>query len=177
MAGIVIHEQDLARLSQPTRRELLALVAGELPKTALTSEDEAERPVDWKDEDDLPYPLGLRDAKDLVRGLSDASRNILRVFCRNVDGAVGYATAEELMAVSGHDDPQRLGKAMSGITRRLRSVTGQRDAWIIDWLDEDRVWDPERGAHVIQRYIIEGPSLRSLCQAFGMSPGGGTPER
>ena len=151
MVSLVISEEDFSRLTPDTRRELLSFfgvesrqAAGEGAKPAAGSSGQANGQTAgqaWDPDGDTPYPLNPREAKELIRGLSPSSRAILKTFCQNSDGRVGRASLEELLAVSGHSDPQRLMKAIPGITRRLRTVTNNREAWLIDWFDEDWDWD------------------------------------
>lgn len=164
MVGIVIQLEDLARLSEETRAELLRLFGEAEPRAAAA----AAPPPRRDPEADVPYPLSVREAKELVRGLSESSRGVLRLFCRRFDGRVGRADLRALLAETGHADSQRLRKAISGITRRLRTVTGDKQAWLLDWNDEDWRWDPQRRVYTEGEYFIPRPAIVSLCQAFGL---------
>jgi hypothetical protein len=173
MVSLVISEEDFARLSPQTRRELLSFFGmverenGEgdaKPAPQATGQNAGQA---WDPDGDTPYPLSPREAKELIRGLSPTSRAILKTFCQNSDGQVGRASLEELLEVSGHRDPQRLMKAIPGITRRLRTVTNNRDAWLLDWFDED--WERDDTAKTWSKgaYFIPAPAIQALCQAFG----------
>lgn len=163
MAGIVVDARDLERLSVGARKELLALIGVHAPSVEeLDSSDSG-----WNPEGDHPYPLSLREAKALVRGLSESSRGMLRLFCKNSDGNIGRVTVRELLETTGHADAEHLQKAISGITRRLRTVTGHREAWLLDWENE---WDEERQVYFRSEYFITSPSIRSLSQALGNEP-------
>jgi len=168
MIGIVIDSEHFMRLSEATRRELTAFFGQEFSPPA---RPEAPGVGTWDPNSDDPYPLSLREAKELVRGLSEPSRAVLRLFCEHYDGEVGRAGLEELLALTGHADSQRLRKSIAGITRRLRTVTGHKQAWLIDWLDEDWVWDAEKRGYVRGEYRIARPAIEALCQAFHGEPG------
>ena len=177
MVSLVISEEDFARLSPDTRKELLSFFGmdsgqrgGEGAKPAGLSAGQATGQTAgqvWDPDGDTPYPLNPREAKELIRGLSPSSRAILKAFCQNSDGRVGRASLEELLAVSSHSDPQRLMKAIPGITRRLRTVTNNREAWLIDWFDEDWDWDDTAKTWTRGAYFIPAPAIQALCQAFG----------
>lgn len=163
MAGIVVDAKDLERLSAGARQELIALVG-----LRSSGVDELEGPDgSWNADGDDPYPLSLREAKALVQGLSESSRGMLRLFCKNSDGDVGRVSMRELLEATGHADAEHLQKAISGITRRLRTVTGHREAWLLDWENE---WDEERRVHFRSEYFITSPSIRSLGQVLGSEP-------
>ncbi len=163
MAGIVIDVRDLERLSSGAREELLALVGvGGLAAAAPEGAEGA-----WNPDGDEPYPLSLREAKALVQGLSESSRGMLRLFCKNSDGKIGRVSMRELLETTGHPDAEHLQKSISGITRRLRTVTGQKEAWLLDW---DNEWDEERRTYFRSEYFITSPSIRSLGQVLGSEP-------
>ncbi len=177
MVSLVISEEDFTRLSPETRQELLSFFApGEaatgnasakaLPQGSSPNAAAAAGQA-WDPDGDTPYPLNPREAKELIRGLSPSSRAILKTFCQHSDGKVGRAKLEELLEVSGHSDPQRLMKAIPGITRRLRTVTNNREAWLIDWFDEDWEWDDAGKTWTKGAYFIPAPAIQALCQAFG----------
>lgn len=176
MAGIVISENDFARLSAPTQQELLGLLQSGVDSAADQDalEDTMPRPpVTWDPEGEEAFPLAPREAKELLRGIAPQSKAILRSFCENLRNGTGWATIEELMTASGHDSPQGLMKAMPAITRRLRTVTGNKEAWIFDWYDEDWEWDRDRKTWAKGLYFIPSPAILSLRQAFGMEGGRG----
>ena len=162
MPGIVVDVRDLERLSTGARRELLGLLG---LRGQLASETDSES--GWNSDGDDPYPLTLREAKALVQGLSENSCGMLRLFCKNSDGNVGRVSTKELLDATGHADAQHLQKAIAGITRRLRTVTGQREAWLLDWENE---WDEERRAYFRSEYFITSPSIRTLGQVLGSEP-------
>ena len=177
MVGIVISDTDFGRLSPSTQQELLALLQGGEALSALDQEmldDTMPRPpVSWDPEGEEAFPLAPREAKELLRGIAPQSKAILRLFCDNVRNGTGWATIEELMTASGHDSPAGLMKAMPAITRRLRTVTGNKEAWLFDWYDEDWEWDQERKTWAKGLYFIPSPAIQSLRQAFGMEGGRG----
>lgn len=173
MVSLVISEEDFARLSPDTRRELLSFFGMEERLTGNGGAKPAPGHAGhtagqaWNPEGDTPYPLSPREAKELIRGLSPSSRAILKAFCQHSDGKLGRASLEELLAVSGHSEPQRLMKAIPGITRRLRTVTNNREAWLIDWFDEDWEWDDAAKSWTKGAYFIPAPAIQALRQAFG----------
>ena len=164
MVGIVISDSDFGRLSPSTQQELLTLLQGGEGFGALDQD---------MLEGEEAFPLAPREAKELLRGIAPQSKAILRQFCENVRNGTGWATIDELMTASGHDSPAGLMKAMPAITRRLRTVTGNKEAWIFDWYDEDWEWDRDRRTWAKGLYFIPSPAIQSLRQAFGMEGGRG----
>lgn len=174
MVGLVIALEDFDRLSPATRAELMALFgAGPAAGNTAVAVPAPLEAAGLSSEEDAPYPLNPREAKELLRGLSHGSRGVLRLFCQNFDGRVGRVSLEELLRATGHKDSQSLRKAISGITRRLRTVTGDKKAWILDWRDEDWQWDEAKKTYVAGAYFIDSPAIRSLCHAFGTEPSQG----
>lgn len=174
MPGFVLFEQDFARLSPETKKELFALfgMEGRFAENATADILEPAQPSapTWDANGGTAYPLSLGEAKELIRGLSETSRKMLRVFCQNSDSEVGRATLEELLRASGHVDAEHLRKAIPGITRRLRTITRHPQAWIFDWRDEDWEWDAVKKTWARGAYHIPQPAIRVLCQAFGTEP-------
>lgn len=165
MVSFVIDESHLRRLSPSARQELLKLLAADAVQ--LRAEFAGR---DWAPDRDLSYPLTPEEARILIRGISEAGRQMLRVFARSFDGEVGRGEVHALMEATGHDHYEQLSQEISATTQSLRSITGNYDAWLFNFRAEDWVWDEESRNYTRGQYFISGPAILSLRQAFGMGP-------
>ncbi|WP_133158623.1 hypothetical protein [Mixta theicola] len=84
-----------------------------------------------------PTDLSSLQAEKLVRGLSGKSRSVLKAILENSDSSNGF-WCEELASELGIEVTDLTG-VWSGLTRRIRTVTGSSDAYLISW-----AWDDER---------------------------------
>jgi len=164
MASFVIDDTHLSRLSPSARNELLRVIQADLDDVR-----DQFHAQDWAPDRDVSYPLSLEEAEALVRGISAAGRDILRVFAKNADGDVGYAELEELLTTTGYTDYEHLGQDISTITHSLRSVTGNGDGWLFNWRPDDWEWDETSNTYKRGAYFISGPAVGTLRKAFGMA--------
>lgn len=96
----------------------------ELPDSALDGGDE-----------DAPPDLSFTQAKKLLEGCRDKTKATLRaVFSKSEPSFVLGEIAEEMKSEKG-----ALGGAWAGITKRTRTVLGDKDASLFAW-----EWDDER---------------------------------
>lgn len=163
MASFVIDDTHLSRLSLSARNELLRIIQADLDDLRAHFHGQ-----DWAPDRDMSYPLSLEEAEALVRGITGAGRDILRVFAKNADGDVGYAELEELLTTTGYTDYEHLGQDISTITHSLRSVTGDSDGWLFNWRPDDWEWDEASNTYKRGAYFISGPAVGTLRKAFGM---------
>lgn len=164
MISFVIDETHLRRLSTNARNELLRVLQADLDEVRTQFHGE-----DWAPDRDMSYPLSLEEAKALVRGITGAGRDILRVFATNADGDIGYAELDELLRTTGYTDYEDLGQDISTITQSMRSVTGNGDGWLFNWRPDDWDWDESSSTYKRGAYFISGPAVETLREAFGMT--------
>lgn len=124
MSGIFLSLIDLQKLSASARSEVLALITEGMDDNIF--EENGEGPTD----------LSSLQAEKLVRGLSGKSRSVLKAILENSDSSNGF-WCEELASELGVDISDLTG-VWSGLTRRIRTVTGASDAYLISW-----AWDEE----------------------------------
>jgi len=125
MSGIFLSLIDLQKLSAGARSEVLALIAEGVDEDVF--EENGEGPTD----------LSSLQAEKLVRGLSSKSRSVLKVILENSDSSNGFWCEE--LASELEVDVADLTGVWSGLTRRIRTVTGSPDAYLVSW-----AWDDER---------------------------------
>lgn len=163
MTGFYIDESHLQRLTPGARRELLDLLSTEIAALKAGYQD-----LGWDPEDNVSYPLTEDEAVALIRSLDEAGRSVLRVFARNVDGDVARGELNALLAAGGFQRYEELGQEISHITRRLRGITQNNDAWLINWRARDWHWDEATQTYTHGSFFISGPSVSALREGFGM---------
>ena len=164
MTSFVIDESVLERLSPEARRELLRLLKHDIMHVTADFAD-----TDWDPEGELSYPMSVDEAKALVRGQSKAPREMLRVFCLNTEGDTGTADLKSIMKATGQSRYKAIGDAVATITQRLRTVTGDQDAWLFNWRPDDWQWNEKKKTYTKGAYFISGPAIHTLRTAFGIS--------
>lgn len=163
MTGFYIDETHLHRLTPGARRELLDLLSAEISELKANYRD-----LGWDPEENASYPLTENEAVALIRSLDDAGRNVLRVFAHNVDGDVGHGELSALLKAGGFQRYEELGQEISRITRQLRGITQNNDAWLINWRARDWNWDESSQTYTSGAFYISGPGLVALREAFGI---------
>lgn len=163
MTGFFIDESHLQRLTPGARRELLDLLSAEISELKAGYRD-----LGWDPEDNYSYPLTESEAVALVRALDEAGRNLLRVFARNVENGIGQGELTALLKAGGFERYEDLGQEIAHITRRLRGITQNNDAWLINWRARDWHWDESSQSYTAGAFYISGPAISALREAFGI---------
>ena len=125
MSGIFLSLDDLQKLSVSARSEVMAIIAEGMDGNIF--DDNGEGPTD----------LSSLQSEKLVRGLSSKSRSVLKVILENSDASNGFWCED--LASELEVDVSDLTGVWSGLTRRIRTVTGSPHAYLISW-----AWDDER---------------------------------
>lgn len=164
MIGIVIDEAFLRALSPEAQDEVLEL-AEEQIATLRTPSAKTE----WRADREESYPLSVEEATKLIQAQPAPMRDALRVFCSNYDGHFGRATLQELMAAAGFSESNDLSRATTALTQSLRHITGNHDAWLLNWRPEDWKWSEKKQCYTKGEYFISAKGVEPLKQAFGDS--------
>jgi hypothetical protein len=162
MVGIVIDEAFLRALSPETRDEVLALVEEQI-STLRTPSVQTE----WRADLEESYPLSVEEARKLIQAQPKPMRDALRVFCSNYDGQFGRATLQELMSAAGFSDSSDLSKGTTALTQSLRHITGNHDAWLLNWHPEDWKWSEKKQRYTKGEYFISAKGVEPLKRAYG----------
>ncbi|MDE9543844.1 hypothetical protein [Xenorhabdus bovienii] len=126
MSGIFISTVDFSKLSKSAKDEILALVTKGHDGENLTYE-----------EDDQPIDLSSAQAIKVVRGLSDKSRLVLKTILEIDETGDGFWVND--VADKLGIEVSELTGVWSGLTRRIRTVTGEPEAYLFNWAwDEDK---------------------------------------
>lgn len=163
MSGFYIDETQLQRLTPGARRELLDVLSADISDLKARFHD-----LSWDPEENVSFPLGEEEAIALLRSLDEPGRKVLRVFARNFDGQTGRAELNDLLAAGGYQRYDELGQEISQITRRLRGITQNNDAWIINWRSRDWHWDESTQSYTSGAFFISGPAIVALREALGI---------
>jgi len=160
--SFVIDESHLRALTPSARHEILRLVRGDLESLKKRLAD-----IEWYADRGISYPLSSEQAESLLQTQSRELQKALHVFVRNSDEDMGSATLQELMEATGYKDPERLGHDFGALTQSLRNITGESQAWLINWDAATWEWSESEKRYVSGEYYINGPAVFSLRQAFG----------
>lgn len=151
---IVLTPDDLRQLSRGARDELFALALGQDPKDAPAPAVDSDTPeyqgIDMNDVVDLSF----RQIQRWMTAASDQTKQGLYVFATR-----GPIVRAKTLTQAGIAN---LPHFQSRTTIRTRTITGDRDAYLLGWDDWSRVEDGEG------RYAVTPTTYRSLRRYFGL---------
>lgn len=129
MPNIILSEEDLASFTKTTRNEIAAFIHNQL-----FQDEEIEN------NDGVAIDLSSSQASELINKISKKSLSVLRAMLN--EGEDGFYFDDIAEAIGENEDDLR--GVFSGLTRRVRNVTGQPkaelfDKWV-DYDDNDRRW-------------------------------------
>ncbi len=162
MISFVIDESHLRALTPSARHELLRLVRKDLDSLKGRLAD-----IEWYPDRGQSYPLTPAQAETLLHTQSRKVQKALHVFVKNSDGEMGIGTLQELVEATGYSNPEKLSQDFGALTQSLRSITGESQAWLINWDAATWEWSESEQRYVDGEYFINGPAVFSLRQAFG----------
>ncbi|MGI9335368.1 MAG: hypothetical protein ACR2RL_19650 [Gammaproteobacteria bacterium] len=163
MHSFTIDDDLLNKLSPATRKELLAVMAQDLASIRAKYAD-----LDWDPEGTMSYPLTVEEARHLINGMPEPARNALRVFTEHCEGDRGEATIEQLLSATGHSKAENVTKQLAWILLRVRTVTGDQNAWLLNWHAKDWEMDRAQSHYIKGKYFISGHAMTSLLDAFAL---------
>ena len=164
MATFLVEDRHLQRMSPSARRELLKILADDIADATT-----AYAGLDWNPDGTQSYPLTVEEARLLLAGMPEPAQSVMRTFAENYDGKRGTATMKQLLAATGHTKWENLGKQIAWIELRLRSVSGNPDAWMITWRQRDWNWDESHKTYTRGKYFISATAVDALREAFEIS--------
>ncbi len=141
-SGFLISNTDFLKMSERTQSEILNAVTGRNSQQSTSGYggDAAD--------------LSTLQATQLVKGLSSKTRNVLRTIVELKDVESGFWMAELAKVLECEADS--LAGVWSGLTRRTRTITGDENAFLIDW-----VWHEEEKDYVGTLDTVTIKNLRS----------------
>jgi len=157
MALFIIDEDQLQQLSPATRRELMCVLEYGFQETRKYYDDS-----DWDPEGLDSYPLTIEEAGLLVNGMPEPARNALKVFVDNIEDDRGYANLAQLLDATGHSKVENINRQLAWILLRVRTVTGNPDAWLVNWHMRDWTWSEDQQAYLDGKYFVTEPAISAL---------------
>lgn len=144
---IVLTQEDIAALSPATRAELMAAAFPKAPPADVPPGFEA---------DDFENVAELTPAQveEFVAGCSEETIAGLKVIAER-----GPVIEARLLAAAGIDN---YGHFQGRVTKRTRTVTGDKDAFLLTWDDWGEASDN------VGHYAVTGTTFRSLRAYFGL---------
>ena len=161
MLRLILDETHLERLSPASRREILTLIADDIREA---EKSYVER--DWNPDGDESYPLSQEEARCLVTRMPEHAMAVVKLFAANFDGVRSVATLSQLLETTGHTKVENVGKLISWIQHRVTTVTGDPEAWLVNWRAEDWIWDEESSQYTDGFYFIDTTAALALREAL-----------
>jgi len=132
--ALIITAETLKSLPQPIQDAVLAAVFGGTPKPASVSS------AGMLDEEDESFAqLSPAQAREFYSGCGEKTRKALEVIANSPSRAFHLADVAKAIGV----DPGDLRGVWGGLTRRLYTVTGETDGYLINWQRHDPVLDDD----------------------------------
>ncbi|MBP6518669.1 hypothetical protein [Shewanella sp.] len=123
-SGFYISKEDFVKMPERTQSDILNTVTGGQSETSET---------EYKGS---AADLSSLQAATLVKGLSSKTRNVLKTIVELPYIEKGFWEAD--LAYELKCKPESLSGVWSGLTRRTRTITSDKSAYLIDWK-----WDEE----------------------------------
>lgn len=125
MSGVFLSREDLILLSPSTRAEIIALVSGQFLSGV------------YKKSEDGPANLSSLQAENLVHGLNEKPRSVLKSIIEGNDGEHGFWCKNVASKID--INVSELSGVWSVLTQRTCAVTDDFEAYLIGW-----EWNDER---------------------------------
>jgi hypothetical protein len=157
---IVIEQSDFRRLSDATRREILATIAG--PEVlAPATESKKRQNLLWR----RPLDLSPEAAARLLHGLPEPHKTRLRLFAKKG----GRVTQKELLAATQDSDMRVLSHFQSVLSRRLRRMIDdpEKRIHLIGWDFDATKWNADQTVIEDGIYYVTEKTTETLKDYFG----------
>jgi hypothetical protein len=144
---LIISSTDIEKLSHQARTEIINLLISKGSSDSIDrqTEPKSSKTVEIKRADKeptfdpkRPYELTPGLAKTFLGGCSDATKDFLRVFAENN----GNGHASNLLSATskyGYKTPRDFNGVLAGTTRRIRKLTKDPKAKLIEWEYDDEI--------------------------------------
>ena len=163
-SGIYITFDHLKSLSNEQRTFLFNLIGGE-DGFAQNPRPQTEEPnVEAHFNDPHFAELSPGQAREFYAGCNDKTRKAIEIIARSSDRFFQLADVAKAVGVAAHE----LKGVWSGLTRRTRTITGDHEAYLIDWAKSEPIVDDD-GNYIDQRGEVAGLTYDSFRKALGIS--------
>ncbi|MFH6783124.1 MULTISPECIES: hypothetical protein [Methylobacterium] len=165
--GVFISSSTLLRMPNDVREMVIAFVLGHRDgpgdegETGTGSGTGNDPTGDSSPDDEGFADLTPRQARRFIDGCGDRTRAAIEAIARS---DTRYFQVKDVAAAVGAA-PHELRGVWGGLTRRVKTVTGDADAYLIDWDRSDPVFN-EAGLYVDQRGEITDLTHKSLRKAL-----------
>ena len=160
-SGIFITADHVASLPKQEQDFLFGIISGRQggvtePVTSRSS------PQDVDVEDEHFAELSPGQARDFYAGCGAKTRKALEVISDSGDRHFQVADVAKAIGVRANE----LAGVWGGLTRRLKTITGDADAYLIDWTKSEPVFDDEEN-YIDQTGEVTELTYRSFRKALG----------
>ena len=161
-SGIFItadHLKSLAKKDQDFLFDILTGRKNTLPEPTVSHTTSQEADV----EDEHFAELSPKQARDFYSGCGTSTRKAIDVIARSDSKYFQLAD----VAKETETAPSDLSGVWGGLTRRVKTITGDSDAYLIDWTKSDAVCD-EEGNYIDHKGEVTEMTYRSFRKALGL---------
>lgn len=162
-SGIFITADHLKSLPAQEQDFLFGIISG---RGAVMPEPATPRPSsqDVDVEDEHFAELSPGQARDFYAGCGAKTRKAIDVIADSGDRHFQVADVAKAIGVR----PNELAGVWGGLTRRLKTITGDADGYLIDWTKGEPVLDDEEN-YIDQTGEVTELTYRSFRKALGRS--------
>lgn len=166
-SGIFISAEHVKSLSKEQQEFLFSLIGG--GATAPRNPDGVIAQMNEPVSENLEYDphfveFSPSQAREFYAGCKDKTRKAVEVIAKSSDRFFQLADVAQAIGVTA---PELKG-VWSGLTRRARSITGDADAYLVDWNKSEGVFD-QSGNYIDHRGEITEMTHASFRKALGLS--------
>lgn len=144
---IILNQNDVNKLQPKTREDLMSLLFSKQKVAAI----EGTEAFEWGD----VVEFTPSQISEFISGCSEQTTNGLRIFAEH--GPVINASLLEEVGISNY------GSFQGSCTKRARTVSTLKDAYLFSWDD----WDSEEN-NGVGHYAVTAITYASLCNYFGL---------
>jgi hypothetical protein len=147
---VILSENDLSSLSRSTLNEIYSLIGRQ--------GFDSINPPETQDADDRPYDMTEHMAKKFMSGVSEKTKNFLKVFADNA----GIGKVDDLLNATDSKILRDLNGIQAGLTRRIRKldIDDGSEVYLLRWEDDEA--DEEWGGY----YYTSEITTQSLREYF-----------
>lgn len=157
MNGIFMNIETLERLSSSTRQELCSAIFGPVEMSPSGAEPEPiSSPLEG------PTDLSPQQVKRFMAGVSHKTRNGLSFIVKQGGRVKMSALVEELNASNWGE----LRGFHAGITKRTRTITGDKEAYLLEWDEDQAVYAVDDVTYEDGEYFMSKTTLTSFRKYF-----------
>ena len=162
-SGIFITTDHLKSLPKQQQDFLLSIVSGR-PTASDAPAEPRSAAYDSEVEDEHFAELSPGQARDFYAGCGPKTRKAIDVIADSASRQFQIADVAKAIGVQ----PNELSGVWGGLTRRLKTVTGDSDAYLIDWTKSEPVVDDDDN-YVDHTGEVTELTYRSFRKALGRS--------